>query len=252
MATIAASPNPLLGTVALTVTPAAGETVTGIQRRDVNGGRLVRLPAGQVPSTSGFSVVDAEASLTGSITYQVMLSTGRGPTTTVVLAGTGWFIVDPLLPTTAVPLELVLDYSAQRDASTIFHDVVGRPDPVPVIGPLRTRSGSMDLWASTFEVATTVEAMYAQKRTLLMRQGTYSGMDLYHLPVSVTISPDPATTNQRRWRVSIQYREVAAPTGPLLSAVGWTYADLLAGYSTYEEVLVSFTDYNAVYLNTPS
>ena len=252
MATITASPNALLGTVALTVTTAGGETITGIQRRDVNGGRLVRLPAGQVPSSTGFSVVDAEGSLVGRITYQIMLSTGRGPTTSVTIDGTGWFLVDPLLPTTAVPLELVLDYSAQRDAMTIFHDVIGRADPVAAIGTLRMRSGSLDLWTRTFEDATTVSTMYSQKRTLLLRQGNYAGMDLYHLPSTVTISPDPATTNQRRWRVSIQYREVAAPTGPLLSAIGWTYADVLAGYSTYEELLVSFTDYNALYLNAPS
>lgn len=249
---IALSPYPSTGTVGVTVTVSGGSVVTSVQRRDVNGLRAVRVPTGLVPSTGGFVLVDTEASLKGPITYQVVTTVGREATASTALDVPGWYLVDPMLPTGAQPLPLVEGLTSVRASATTFHEVVGREDPVPVVGPLRRRSGVMDLWCASYEDGLSIVALYATRRILMLRQGTFGGLDLYHLPESVDLSPQPADTSPKRWRVGVSYREVAVPTGPLLSQPGWTYADVLAAYSSYDDLLVAFPTYAALLLKEPS
>lgn len=248
MITFTATPDPTTGTVDLVVTPTT-ETVTAIQRRDANGIRPVRTLAGLLPANGSIATVDSEASLKGNVTYQVVTSTGPGPQRTVALNAPGWWLVDPMLPTYATPLERVMETTATRVNTTTWHEVIGRPDPVATIKSLGARTGTYTLWAGTYEDAVGLVALYDQERVLLLRQGLYGGMDCYHLAETTTIAPyDP---EGRRWQVVVAYREVAAPAGALLTQPGWTYDDLAATYPTYDSLMFAFASYNALTLGDP-
>lgn len=249
MITITATPDPVTATIDLVVTPTT-ETVTSIQRRDANGIRPVRMLSGLLPSSGSFATVDAEASLKGPVTYQVVTSAGLGPSTTTALDVDGWQLVDPMLPTYAVSLYLVLGLDANRSSGTTFLEVVGRADPVAVIGPLRLRTGTMDLFCKDYETALELERRYAAQRVLMLRQGTNAGLDLYHLVESTRLAVIDGT-GARRWMLSVSYREVLPPTGALLTQVGWTYDDVLATYESYDALMFAFADYNALTLGDP-
>lgn len=249
MITLTVTPDLAAATVELVVTPTT-ETITAIQRRDANGIRTVRVLSGLLPATASFATVDAEASLKGPITYQVITSTGPGPSAATSLNLPEWWLVDPMLPTYAVGLDLVLGLDASRASGTTFLEVVGRADPVAAIGPLRLRAGTMDLWCSSYEVAVELETRYAARRVLMLRQGTHAGMDLYHLPESTRVTVIDSTEG-RRWVLSVTYREVLPPVGALLTQVGWTYDDVLEQYQSYDALQFAFADYNALTLGDP-
>ena len=114
----------------------------------------------------------------------------------------------PTAAATKVTPELVTEYGAQRASGTVLHDVIGRPDPVPALAPLRTSTGTLTVWCSTLAKAQSVVALYALGRVVLLRDPASPEMDMYHVATSTRLSPASLETNPPRWSVDVEYAEV--------------------------------------------
>lgn len=134
----------------------------------------------------------------------------------------------PVLPQYRAQVSSVTGYDAARDSSTTRHQVIGRPDPVTVLGVLRTREGRLRMWCKTYEDAKDLEAVAAVGEVLMLRQTDYPGMDMYFIADGSRITPDQSTINGQRWAVEWDYAEVAVPTADLLGAAGWSFNNVAA------------------------
>lgn len=111
-------------------------------------------------------------------------------------------------PTAALQVtpRLVLSYGARREAATVLHEVIGRPDPVPALRPMRTRTGGMDLFFLTYAAAAAAAALYGLGGVVLLRDTDRPGQDMYH--VATTAEVVPADDEWHRWITRVQYAEV--------------------------------------------
>ena len=136
-------------------------------------------------------------------------------------------------------MDLVVGFEGTRTALTTVHDVVGRADPLVVMGPLGTRRGRLDIFVAEYATGRALEAVYGLGEIVLMRQPTVPGLDLYHVARSTFLGQD-----QSRWRLTVDYVEVAAPTGPLLGALGWTFDAAADWYPTFAAARAAFPTFN--------
>lgn len=245
MTVLTLTPDPGTASVRLTLTGAPAGPVT-IARVDANGARPVRLLAGQEPIAGDLTVTDYEPALAGDlIRYDVKDGAGVTVSASTTLAG----VTRPQLQLAALPqyrlaLDLVTGYGADRAGTTTVHDVIGRTDPVVTLGRLGTRRGTLTLWAADHGAARAVEQLADRSNVLLLRQGDHSGMDLYFVATRTGVTPDDEATSPRRWSVELDYVEVAAPTGNLLGALGWTFEDVatLGSFAALPATFATFTD----------
>lgn len=233
-----------LAAVLLEVTGAAAGPVT-IERSDQNGTTDVRLYEDQEPISGTLTLRDFEPALFGSVVYTVTDSTTATASDTVTTAVAYPVLMAAVLPTARQALVAVTDYGATRDGAGQVHWVKGRPDPLIITSPLRLRDGSLEVWAATYEDALAVQSTAASGEVLMLRQPTFTGMDMYFTPRAISIRPLTAATPESRWQVDITFVEAYSPAGPLLSAAGWNYAAHTATGMTYAQSLTNFPTYNA-------
>lgn len=235
----------------VTVTRVVGTGPTTITRVDVNGARPVRLLDGQEPIAGVLTVTDYEPALTGSIRYDVTDTDGVTTSQTIAapVVSNPWLHV-PVLPSVRVELDLVTDYNAERPNGTTVHEVIGREDPLPVMGPSRTRRGRARVWAPDYATARAAEDVLRQGEVVMLRQPTYPGLDMYLVPESLQVVPIGATVEGQRWALEFGYLEVAAPTGPLLGGTGWSFADV-AKFATFADVRATYDTFADLTANTP-
>lgn len=107
---------------------------------------------------------------------------------------------------------LVLDYSAPRESASVEHPILGRPDPVHAVGPLRTRKGSLELFYPTLALARAAERLHEASRVML-RDTEFPELDMYYVPRTVALAPTQERTATQRWRLSVDYTEVYATAG---------------------------------------
>lgn len=232
---------PRLDDVAVDVISTAGDTT--IVRVDANGSRLVRLRSGQEPIGGSMSVVDYEAALVGPIRYDLTDSAGALVSASTSLDG----LVDlPQLHTATMPqnraqLVAVTGYSAQRSSGAPVHEVIGRPDPVVTGGPFRKRRGRLDVWCQDYAAARELEQLAELAEVLCFRQPTHPGMDMYIHASATSTEPDA-----HRWKVSLEYVELAFPSGPLLGSAGWSFADVVAAGGTFAELPTEWPSFAAL------
>ena len=113
----------------------------------------------------------------------------------------------------ALTPELVTDYAAQRASMAVLHEVIGRPDPVPALGALRTRTGTLTIWCSTLALAQAVVDLYAVPRVVMLRDPSMPQLDMYHVATSTRLSP--VSLDPLRWAVDVAYTELYS------SAAAW-------------------------------
>lgn len=150
------------------------------------------------------------------------------------------------LPGLAFDPELVTGYEARREASSTVHQVVGRSDPVVVLGPTRLRSGRLDVWCRTHADALECAHVLAQARMLMFRQADHPGLDMYFLATTVDTTPLESTAAGWFWQTSCEFLELRNPSMPLLGAAGWTFDDVAATYPTFAAVRAAFPDFDAL------
>lgn len=242
MTTLTATPQPATASVALALTPTG--TVTQILRADANGIRPVRAQAGQFPTSSATALIDNEAALTGPVSYTVV-GGGGASATTALDVDAEWLTV-PVTPARSERVDApvgVSGYASARESQSTVHRVIDRPDPVITLGVLALRTGSMELWCPDIAAARRWEAVYARGEVVLLRQG-HAGLDMYHTASRTGIEPQGDPASDLRWRLTIDYIEVAYPAGNQLGTLGWSVDDVTATYPTVAAVTQAFATVN--------
>lgn len=241
MTFINAVPHPDTASVTLTITPSS--VASQIMRTDANGTNPVRTLAGLLPAPASveFVVTDYEAAIGTTVEYTVIDETVGAATSTLIATAATWLTL-PIVPQYNTVPELVTGLTSTRPSATTVHTVIGRSDPVPSLGRSRLRSGTMTVWCASYADAAAVAALYANAEVVQLRQVTHPGLDMYHVATAVAVDTDVQAPI--RWSVSVDYTEVRIPSGPLLGALGWTYDDVTATYSTYLELSTAFATYN--------
>jgi len=232
------TPKPDVAAVLLEVTGAMAGPLA-ITRTDVNGKNLVRQMDGQVPISGALTLYDYEAALNSTVTYELMGDSGIVTQTTITSVASPQ-IMSAVLPHTLTPVTLT-GWSQARDTGSTVHAIINRADPIVVSSVLRLRRGSMQVMADSYAEALTVEETAASGDVVLFRQPDFPGMDLYVVVSQVSTAPSSDGGVTQRWVVSLDYTEVASPDGALLSAAGWNFAAMAAGYDTFTDVKTSFT-----------
>jgi hypothetical protein len=259
MTALTLTADPATASVAVQITGAPAGPVR-ITRTDTNGTGTVRQYAGQAPISGSLAVVDYEVALTGTARYDVVDAAAVSTSATIDLgtafgydpATTRAVLAPAQYPALGVWVDLILDYTANRTAQTTLHEVVGRSDPVPTMGPLSTRTGTWSLWCRDAASARAVVDAAGLGLVLLLRQCQHDWMDTY-FTASSTRTRWAEVTAPRRWLMDLDYVEVAAPAGDLLTASPlWSYADLADDYATYDAARSAFRNYTDLVLNHPA
>lgn len=231
-----------LAAVLLQVTAAPAGPVT-IERTDRNGVAAVRLMDGEEPISGAMTVRDWEPALTGTVTYTVTDAAAGTATATVTTAVALPVLMAAVLPHSRATLAAVTDFSDESEMGGTVHQVIGRAEPL-VIGAGHTlATGSLTVYAGSFEDAQAVAAVARAGNVLLLRQPTYAGMDRYLTARRASVRPRNDDTTPRRWDVELAYLEQASPDGPLESAAGWNYAAHTALGLTYAQSTAQFATY---------
>ncbi|MEV7972867.1 hypothetical protein [Cellulomonas sp. NPDC089187] len=241
MTTITATWEPERAAVLLRVDPTS--PVLSITRTDANGSAAVRLQEDAFPITDDISVRDYEAAH-GLVAYSAATAAGA-VTAEVTVTLTAPRLAAVVLPNARADLDLITGYESGRQPAVSVHQVIGRADPVPVLGPLRTRTGTLRIFCKSWDAAQEVVAVYAAAEVVLLRQPWYRGMDMYHVATGA-VTCSPATEAGVRWMVEVPYTEVRRPIDDLRGAISWTYDRLAATGGTYAQVRGGYATYAAL------
>lgn len=251
--TITAVQVPAAGAVDVTVTSSPAE-VGGVLRVDSSGSHLVRHSEMDAPWPSPLTLRDRECPLSGPVTYVAVSGAEGAALAQVSLTTTmdGAWLTVPQRPGVAVSPTLVLDLSSQQSGQLAVHEVIGRRDPVTTAGVAGSRRPRLQVLCADHETAQAVAAVYATGDVVLVRQAGMPGLTIWHQMETLDVSPrlDLAEAGSEPWAVDVSAVEVAAPESVIIPP-GWTYDDLLAGYSSYTAVMSAFGSYTAL-LDGPS
>lgn len=241
MTTLTVTARDEIPAVLLQVAGAPAGAVT-LSRSDRNGVGLVRLMPNQVPIAGAMIVYDYEAAIAGTVTYELVDSAAVSTIAGTVTNAAFPHVHAAVLPNAGTSLVAVRDYDSARETSGATHWPILRGDPIVITGPMRTRAGKLEVFAGSFEDAQLVAAAIASGEVCQLRQPTFTGMDMYFLPLRLGVLPAPEDTIPRRWTVALDYQETAAPSGPLLSAAAWDLDDVKA-IGTFTTVKATFATF---------
>lgn len=216
--------------IILAVDNAAG--VTGFIRSDRNGTRRVRLRADELPATGPLRFTDWEPALSGLIQYQAI---GQD--------ASAWAEVGAMLPRFHIPsipqysqvVQTVTAYGHTRDTRSVFHEVINRSDDVVAEGEMTPRRGRLAAVCETYQDALDLESVLRRGKVIQYRESDHHGIDMYFHTVSLAVDQEAD-----RWVVTLEYREVDFPTGPVLSTKNWTFAALAAEVPSFEDVTARY------------
>lgn len=222
----------------------SSRTLASLTRSDSNGTGPVRLFEDQDLLEGTLIVSDYEAALNGFVSYTAVVDIpgGSQETATALVENMGALL--PVIAPATMPqyrqtVPLITGYESQRQSATTVHEVVGRADPLVVLGPLRTRQGQLEMFATDYTAARALVAVYDRGEVVLLRQPDFPGLDMYHVSIATRIAPDV-----NRWRVSVDYVETKNPVGPLLGSLGWTFDQAATSYSTFASARAAFPTFN--------
>lgn len=231
-------------------------TITTLSRTDGNGVRQVRLLRGEDLVDGVLEATDYEPALDGLVVYTVVTErvgvagSREIATTSTRLNTEGNVFMDAATPQLRFTADLVETYTASNATSAVFHDVIGRADPVVSEGVQRLRDGSMRVWFPTYEAAKDAIAAFGRGKTMLWRSTDNAGLDMYFRSVNVSSAPYDAQTDPRRWYVEVQFREVATPNAPLEGAAAWNFSASTERNATFFDSFTEFSTF-ADLLNGP-
>jgi hypothetical protein len=148
----------------------------------------------------------------------------------VTLAGASTPVLSvPLRPQVRAVAQALLDYDETSTSGTLRHTILEATTPVVILRPLLARAGSLVLRAVDYTGAQALRAVLASAEVVLLRQPTFTGLDLYAAVDQVRIAP---ITDQEDdplpWAVSLTFAETDPPAGGLLGAAAWTIDDVNA------------------------
>lgn len=218
MTAFTATPDPANGTMKLEIVKT--DTITTLTRSDVNGTRPVRTTAGTLPSAGAgtIGITDHEPALTGDIVYTL---DGAGVRTRFAPGGRPRFTL-PFHPEITLAVDAVMTFTASREPAGTEHEIIGRPDPIIITAPMRSRRGSLEVVFDEYEQALELEGLLALGKTVMYRQSENFGQDLYFNPKSVSLASEDGI-----WKVTAGFTQLRPPAGTR-AAYGWTFGALAA------------------------
>ncbi|MBD3782443.1 MAG: hypothetical protein IE926_05715 [Micrococcales bacterium] len=237
--TLTLTPDAATASVLIQITGGSGTLPATVIRTDANGSNPVRLRDGQGFTAGSLTVVDAEAALTGPITYTARSGSGvvfpdNGyATTTLDGLVSGSVVTGVQLPQLAFRPQVVTGYEAARESSSTVHRPIGRDEPVVIFGPTRLREGTLTMYAADLATARNMVGVLSGATRLMLRQPDHAGMDMYFAALRSRVTPDEYAIGGWRWAVECDYVETRSPALPLLGTAGWTYGSTTAAFSTY-------------------
>jgi len=219
-----------------------------ITRTDANGSRLVRQRPGQVTSGGELVLVDYEPALTGPVVY----STIEAAIATTTLAGlvAGPVVASVVRPARRADVQALVDYAESYPGSPTRLSVIGRDDPIVLLGNAARRTTDAGLIVETYTEAQALVEAVRPGNVVMFRQVTYPGMDAYGLVTSTRVAPTLTELDEPAWLVTIGYLGVPAPDDDLAGRAAWTYADLAALGVTYAELPALFLHYRDLAIGT--
>lgn len=243
MTTLTATPDGALGTVALTITQTA--SVTSVTRADRNGVASVRAAAGQLPTAAtGTTILTDYEAAQGVNTYTVYHADGSvAATQTASLVLARPMLLVPIAPNYSEAVDTITNYDAGRQSHSTAHRIIGRADPIVVMGKLGSRQGTLEVFTSSLEDAARVVRVFDRGEAVLLKQAL-AGMDMYFTADSLDVSPYEVQGEQTRWKLSIAYQEVIRPYGNLAGALGWTFDALASAYPSFDAQLAAYTSFD--------
>lgn len=246
MPTMTLTPRPDLAAVIVNI-DTDGQVLTAISRSDANGGGTVRVSAGVLPTSNPPVIIDYEPAITGTLMYTAFFESA--PPVTVFLGPLGGdktWLMPPLQPGQSISPTLITGYAAARRSGNTFHDVIDRPDPAVTLAPLRTRTGTLDVFCLSYTEAAAVVELHRSAGVLLLRQPDYPGLDMYYAVAGDVYLTPAQLQDPIRWRVQIDYREVASPAGNEVMGTGWTFDDVLVEFDTLAQIPGTFATFDAL------
>jgi hypothetical protein len=256
----------------INATPPDDPVLTQVIRTDAAGSAAVRMPSGAyggLPISAPTYVSDYEYSLqTGGvpITYYVYTATAIVATVTLpplTQHGVAYLTV-PLYPASGLLLSaagaptdsIAVQYDQTSQGTSTVHPVVGRTDPLVVLGAAADPTGTLVIRCASLAAAQQLIGVLSSPAIFMLRQSDQVNLDFYFAVTSVSLahSAEDWTTSprpERRWDVSVSFASVASPPGILVPIGAWAYADLLAGYRDYLLVRAAFATYGDLLSNTP-
>jgi len=90
--------------------------------------------------------------------------------------------------------------------------------------------------------------MLARGYVWMLRQSDQLNLDFYFVVIATTLTHSDTDVRtspraERRWTLSVQYAQVAAPGPDITALLGWSYAVVAASYTSYGALLGSFATY---------
>lgn len=235
MRTLTLTPDMRTGSVKIHLDNAAG--VTELLRADLNGTRPVRLERGTLPATGTLTVTDWEPCLSGQVQYRIVHPLEEAAAWVSLPAAALPRFLLPSIPQFSVVCESVSQYDAARSSRSTFHEVIGRTGPLVAEGRLGLRTGKLVAEYGTYAEARDLEDLLERGQTAMYRQQEHPGLDMYFHAEAQAIRYTPDTGI---WELEISYREVAFPTGPVLSAAAWTFDALADRHKTFSDVAAAY------------
>jgi hypothetical protein len=202
------------------------------------------------------AIIDYEAPLGRTLSYDLEILTGTDagaavPTATITVNSASWWIQDPLIPSSAIPLNVAkqdstapyLQASAVKaleyGAPVTLVPILGSTDPVALMGN-RTIAGnvSFDMFTNLATVTTQLRNLLKQTPLLLIRTNGTRNDGVPALAYFASAKPveQPVTVafggTLTNWRLGGDL--VAAPTMNVLVPI-WTYGNVAALWTTYQQ-----------------
>lgn len=108
--------------------------------------------------------------------------------------------------TTLTPM-LVLGWSTSREARSVVHRLIGRPDPDVTLRPHGLRTGQMRILCEDMAAALAMEALHASGVVLTIADDDVAATSMsYVVSGQLLVELDPVTLN--RWTVTADVTEV--------------------------------------------
>lgn len=212
--------------------------VTGITRTDANGINPVRLPNVQLGTTASLTVIDHEAALSGDIMYRLDGQHSDAWTKASGLSLPRFTL--PFVPQFSVTVQSVTEYDAERTSRAVFHDVIGRPDPMVAAARMSTRRGNLTARFKEYTEARDLQVALDRGQPVMYRQTEHPGQDMYFHAERVRLSALPADD---AWELEISYREIARPPGRIHTSPTWTFDAMKTQNTTFGALPQKYTTF---------
>lgn len=108
---------------------------------------------------------------------------------------------------TTIQPELVTGYETVRQSATTVHRIIDRAEPDATLQAAGGRTGTLEMWCSTYLVALAVEEIHTRTGVLALANDEAPGQDMtYVVDGELRVRPEWGTP---RWLVTVAYAEVA-------------------------------------------